>query len=244
MLLLGSVAPWMLLVFLGPHLSLSSASVRSKTRGADRSVVPQPGRAQRSENKVAAIGGGKFTLKDKMQCTWTARDARGAVRLLVKCENPEARVKGGTTEMKCEYTAKPQSCPGFQSDPKSFWKQVARALKRLQGKVCRDERALVKAGMCKRAPRDAHFKLDINSAVISAQSGDLETTPTPPQTRTTSTTTQSSTRSSKRSSTSSTSVRPSACSGGADHRKTAEEYCSSSWASVCSFFFSVLQNDC
>ncbi|KAG7485912.1 hypothetical protein JOB18_020949 [Solea senegalensis] len=238
MLLLGSVAPWMLLVFLGQHLSLSSASVRSKTRGADRSVAPQSGRAQRSENKVAAIGRGKFTLKDKMQCTWTARDARGAVRLLVKCENPEARVKGGTTEMKCEYTAKPQSCPGFQSDPKSFWKQVARALKRLQGKVCRDERALVKAGMCKRAPRDAHFELDINSAVISAQSGDLETTPTTPQPRT------SSTQSSTRPSTFSTSVRPSACSGRADHRKTAEEYCSSSWASVCSFFFSVLQNDC
>ncbi|XP_022593803.1 fibroblast growth factor-binding protein 1 [Seriola dumerili] len=222
MLLLRTFAPWLLLAFLGQQVSLSSGA-RNKTRGADKTVVPTTGRAQRSGNKGAATGRGKFSLKDEMQCTWGARDMGDTVRLSVKCEDPKARVKGGITDMECEYTAKPQSCRGYGSDPKGFWKQVARAIKRLQGKVCKDERALVKAGMCKRAPRDAHFKLDITSSVISAQSGDPETPPPLP--------------------TRSTSAGPTACTGRADHRKTAEEYCNSSWASVCSFFFSMLQGE-
>ncbi|XP_040002580.1 fibroblast growth factor-binding protein 1-like [Xiphias gladius] len=224
MLLLRTFAPWLLLALLGRQVSLSSASgALNKTRGADKSAVPAPGRAQRSGGKGAATGRGKFSLKDKMQCTWGARQAGDEVRLSVDCESPEARVKGGVTDLRCEYAAKPQSCPGYRSDPKGFWKQVARALKRLQGKVCKDERALAKAGMCKRAPRDAHFKLDAASSVSSAQSGEPEVPPPlPPR---------------------ATSAGAPACAGRADRRKTAEEYCSSSWASVCSFFLSMLQND-
>ncbi|XP_040892427.1 fibroblast growth factor-binding protein 1-like [Toxotes jaculatrix] len=222
MLLLRTFAPWLMLAFLGQRVYLSSGA-RNKTRGADKNVVQAPGRAQRSGNKGAVTGRGKFSIKDKMQCTWGARDVGDTVRLTVKCENPEARVKGGITDLQCAYNAKPQSCPSYQSDPKGFWKQVARALKRLQGKVCKDERALVKAGTCKRAPRDAHFKLDLASSVISAQSGDPETPPPlPPR---------------------STTAGPTACTRRADHRKAAEEYCNSSWASVCSFFFSMLQSD-
>ncbi|XP_018546366.1 fibroblast growth factor-binding protein 1 [Lates calcarifer] len=216
MLLLKTLAPWLLLAFLGQQVSVSSGA-RNKTRGANK-TVPIPGRAQRSESKGTATGRGKFSLKDKMQCTWAARNAGDSVKLLVKCENPEARVKGGVTDMQCEYNAKPQTCPGYRSDPKGFWKQVSRAFKRLQGKVCRDDRALLKAGMCKRVP----FKLNISTSSLSAQSGDPETPPPRPRT---------------------TSPGPTACTKRADHLKTAEEYCSSSWASVCSFFFSMLQSE-
>ncbi|XP_071361709.1 fibroblast growth factor-binding protein 1 [Trachinotus anak] len=218
MLLLRTVAPWLLLAFLGQQVPLSSGA-RNKTRGADRTVIPGPGRAQRSGTEGAATGRGRFSLKNGMQCRWGARGTGDPVRLSVKCESPMT----GITDVKCEYTARPRSCPGYVSDPTGFWKQVARAFKRLQGSVCRDERALVKAGMCKRAPRDAHFKLDIHSSVVSTESGGAEPTP-PPH---------------------STSAGPTACTRAADHRKKAEEYCSSSWASVCSFFFSMLQgNDC
>lgn len=225
MLLLRVFFPWMLLAFLGTHFSLCSASARTEEHAVLR---PPLGRFQRSLSKNPSLGrGGKFTLTDGMWCTWRPKDARAAVKLLVKCENPEARVKGGITDMACEYTAKPQRCPGFLPDPRAFWKQVGRALKKLQGKVCTDDKALVKAAMCKRAHRDAHFKLVIESSVVSAQSGGDETpafTPT--------------------SNSLSSSPGPTACPGHEERRRAAEEYCSSSWASVCAFFFSMVQNTC
>ncbi|XP_030594588.1 fibroblast growth factor-binding protein 1 [Archocentrus centrarchus] len=223
MLLLKVSAPWLLLVLLGQLVSLSCGA-----RKSDKAVVPAGGRAHRSGNKGVAGGRGKFTTKEKMQCTWVAKDVSDAVQLLVKCENPEARIKGGITDLSCKYNAKPRECPGYRSDPKNFWKQVARALKRLQGKMCKDERALVRTGMCKLAPRSAHFKLDISSSVASAQAGDPETPPAPPSTPSPRPTPSATTACTRRR---------------ADHSKTAEEFCSSSWASVCSFFLSMMQSE-
>lgn len=216
-MLLRTVSPWLLLAVLGLQVSLSSGA-----HAADKLSR----RAQRSGRKGdAATGKGKFSLKNKMQCTWSARENRNIVKLSVKCENPEARTKGGVTDLSCEYNAKPQSCPGYQSDPRGFWRQVGRALNKLQGKVCKEERALVKARMCRRAPREAHFKLDVSSSVTSAQSGEPKILPARPTS--TSTTTSTATT---------------ACTKRADHRKASEEYCSS-WASVCSFFLSMVQSE-
>ncbi|KAM7009161.1 fibroblast growth factor-binding protein 1-like [Tautogolabrus adspersus] len=228
MQLLQTLAPWLLLVFLGQQVSVSSGA-RNKNREADKTVTSAPGRAQRSGNKSsAATGRGKFAItKDKMKCTWGAKDVGDTVKLSVKCENPEARIKGGTTDIECDYNGKPQRCPGYQSDPKGFWKQVARAFKRLQGKACHDARALVRAGMCKRAPRDAHFKLDISSSVASSQSGgmseDLQPPPPPRPTK-------------------SSPYGPTACTGVEQQRRKAEENCGK-WASLCTFLFSMLQSD-
>ncbi|XP_022068373.1 fibroblast growth factor-binding protein 1 [Acanthochromis polyacanthus] len=219
MLLLRTLAPCLLLAFLGQQVSLCSGA-----RSADK----QTGRAQRSD-KGAISGRGKFSTKEKMQCTWSTRVVGDAVRLPVSCENPEARIKGGTTDLQCEYHAKPATCPGYLSDPRGFWKQVARAFKKLESKVCRDQRALVRAGMCKRAPKDAHFKLDISTSVESAQSGEPEPSPPRPPRPTLLTITGNDTG-------------PTSCTKRADHHKTAEEYCSS-WASVCSFFLSMLQSE-
>ncbi|XP_073319011.1 fibroblast growth factor-binding protein 1-like [Pagrus major] len=224
MLLLSTFTPWLLLAFLGQQVSLSSAA-RNKNRGT---VTASPGRAQRSGSKSAASGKGKFSITaDKMQCTWAAKDVADAVRLTVKCENPEARIIGGTTDLECQYNGKPKLCPAYESNPQGFWKQVTRAFKRHQGKVCKDDRALVKAVMCKRAPRDVHFKLDIDSAVASAQSGGYPEIPPPPPPRSTSTPNASAVGP----------TGPTAC------QRKAEEHCSSSWASLCTFFFSMLQND-
>ncbi|KAM4585260.1 fibroblast growth factor-binding protein 1-like isoform 1-T2 [Odontesthes bonariensis] len=220
MMVLRAFALWLLLAFLEQQVSLSSGE-----RAADK----LSGRAQRSGNKGAATGRGKFSTGDKMQCTWNSRDVRDTVKILVTCKNPGAQVKHEVTGLSCEYNAKPQSCPGYQSDPKGFWKQVARTLRKLQGKLCRDELALVKTAMCKRASRDAHFKLDIRSLLIVRRSGESSTSTPPPRSRPTTTTTSSSSQT--------------ACTKRPDHRKTAEEYCSSSWASVCSFFLSMLQSD-
>ncbi|XP_068583217.1 fibroblast growth factor-binding protein 1 [Cebidichthys violaceus] len=227
MLLLKTFAPWLLLAFLGQQVSLSCGA-RNTNRGADKTGTPAPGRGQRSGNKPAASGRGKFSIKNKMQCTWRAKDVRDTVRLSVICEDREARVKGGVTDLKCEYNAKPHSCPGYQSNTKGFWKQVARTLKRQQGNVCSDDRSLVRVAMCKRAPRDSHFKLDSSSITASAQSGEPDTTkPLPPRSV----------------STAAPPAGPTACTRRANHRKTAEENCSGSWASVCNFFLSMLQSD-
>ncbi|KAM9856736.1 fibroblast growth factor-binding protein 1 [Aulostomus maculatus] len=203
------LAPCLLMVFLAQQVSLSSCA-------------PDRG-AQGSGNRS---GQGRFTLEGTMRCTWSTRDVADTVKLTVKCQDPEARVRGGNTELSCDYSARPQSCPGYLSDPRGFWKQVSRSLKKLKGKLCKDERALVKAGMCKRAPRDPHFRLDLHSSVTSSQSGGVDVPPP------------------SRSASPPAPVGPTPCTVHDNHRKTAEEYCSSSWTSVCVFFLSVLQNEC
>lgn len=227
MLLLGTFTSWLLLAFLGQQVLLSSA-VRNKKWGAG-------GKGSSSSTS----GRGKFPIvADKMQCTWVAKEIGDAVRLTVKCENPEARVTGGVTDLECQYNGKPQLCPAYGSNRQSFWKQVTRAFKRHQGKVCKDERALVKASVCKSAPRDVHFKLDIHSSVASAQSGGHpEIPPTlPPSPRSTP-------KAGAASAVGPAGPSPTACSGRVDSKRKAEEHCSSSWASLCTFFFSMLQSD-
>lgn len=213
---LRSLTPWLLAVLVGYQVCASPG----ERSGAGYSVTEGRSRAQGRGSKYSATGRGKFLIDEeqdrKMQCTWVAQDVPDALRLSVKCEDPEARVSGGVTELQCQYNAKPQLCPGYRSNPKGFWKQVSRAFKKLQSKVCYDVRALVRTGMCKGAPRGAHFKLDIGSSVASAQSGEEKTPSSPPE--------------------------PSACA--AQSRRKAEERCSSSWVSLCALFFSMVENDC
>ncbi|XP_024115612.1 fibroblast growth factor-binding protein 1 [Oryzias melastigma] len=193
----------LLFLFLDPRFSLTSAA---------------PGRAHRGGDRASVLSSGKFSNGDNTQCTWNARNAGVAVVLRVTCSVV------GINATSCEYTAKPQSCPGFLSDPKGFWKQLGRALRRMKGKLCEDKRALIKVGMCKSAPRDAHFKLDARGSPTVTEPRKPSKATAPPALRTTSTA-------------------PTACAKRADHTKTAEEYCGSSWTSLCAFFFSMLQSE-
>lgn len=175
--LLRTFAPWVLVLLLGNHVCASPG----ERSGADDSVTEAPRRGQARGSKSSATGRGKFSTigeeDRKMQCTWVAGDVPDGVRISVNCEDPGARITGGVTQLGCQYNGKPQLCPGYQSNPKSFWKQVARAFKKLPSRVCSDDRALVKTSLCKGAPRAAHFKLDLGTSVVSAQSG--EGTPEP-----------------------------------------------------------------
>lgn len=216
MSLLRTFAPWGLVVLLGYQVCASSG----ERRGADLSGRAARGNARGGAGKSSATGRGKFLIDEEqdkqMQCTWVAQDVADAVRLSVKCEDARARIRGGVTELQCQYHAKPQLCPGYQSNPKGFWKQVSRAFKRLQSNVCNDVRVLVRTGMCKGAPRAAHFKLAVGSSVASARSGGEDSPSSTPE--------------------------PAACA--AQSRRKAEEHCNSSWASLCAFFFSMVENDC
>ncbi|XP_022616112.1 fibroblast growth factor-binding protein 1-like [Seriola dumerili] len=92
---------------------------------------------------------GKLVTKDKSQCTWAATGDDLYI-LSVSC-------KKGHRSFSCEYVAKPSLCPQYTSNVKLYWKQIARALKK-QRNLCQENSALIRAGMCKRAARDAHFR--------------------------------------------------------------------------------------
>lgn len=126
-MLLLRTFPWIV-------LALLSVCSGARDRGRSKGVT----RAQRSGNRPSR---GRFTLNSGLQCTWATKDVSDTVNLWVKCENPQARVTGGVTDLKCEYRARPQTCPGYQSDPRGYYKQVSRALKKLQGKLCNDDRS-------------------------------------------------------------------------------------------------------
>nr|XP_023655187.1 fibroblast growth factor-binding protein 1 [Paramormyrops kingsleyae] len=149
---------------------------------------------------------GKFSTKDKKQCTWAA-NGEDKFTLGVTC-------KKGEESFNCEYTATPARCPQYASNVKMYWKQIARALKK-QKTLCQDANAIIKTGVCKKAAKDAHFRLNL----------------APPQT-----VTETAIMSSKGNK---------SCTEDVDNEKRAEEYCNGSWSSLCTFFFSMVQNgDC
>lgn len=192
------------------------------------------GRDKRGKTEANAKGNdnvqkGKFTTKDKAQCTWKA-EGTDTYFMTVTCN------KGKDTR-ECTYTARPDSCLGYSGNKKGYWKQIARALKK-QKKLCQDPAALIKAGMCKRAPEDAHFKLetptnpDLTKAVptINSVHGRKQVSTSTKRTTTTVSTPAGATDTS--------------CTERVDHTKLAEEKCGS-WASLCNFFFSIVQSsDC
>ncbi|KAF3694187.1 Fibroblast growth factor-binding protein 1 [Channa argus] len=92
----------------------------------------------------------KLVIKDKSDCIWAAT-GEDLIILHVTCK------KGGRS-FSCDYVAKPAVCPQYASNVKLYWKQIARALKR-QKNLCQDSSKPVRAGMCRGAARDAHFRL-------------------------------------------------------------------------------------
>ncbi|KAJ3614103.1 hypothetical protein NHX12_017679 [Muraenolepis orangiensis] len=197
---------------------------------------------------------GRFS-KDDMQCTWASRkESDGAVGLQVACRNSDA----ARPAKSCEYTGYPASCPGYVSNPAGFWKQVSRALKRMQGKLCEDTNAPVRAGMCKRAPKDAHFRFGrraprpVRPDTTTPRPVRPDTTtprPVRPDTTTPRPRSSSSTRRPVRPDTTrsnepdeSTPAEGQKC---VNKQTLSEEYCNSEWASVCSFLFSIVDSsDC
>lgn len=154
-----------------------------------------------------ALFKGRIGNKDGMQCTWAATESSvehdGGFVLSITCKN------GTEKGLQCQYTAKPRLCPEYTSGVDAFWKQIGRSLKK-QKKLCHDSKSLLKARMCRKAPRAAHF------ALRTAPKGD----PKPA-------------RKNKK--------KP--CQNLNNRQKLAEEYCSSSWSTFCTFIFAMVETE-
>ncbi|XP_069027310.1 fibroblast growth factor-binding protein 1-like [Embiotoca jacksoni] len=194
------------------HQLMSGACQRShgrRGRGADRGQHKdrsglKTGRQAKSVSAQPIKG--KLVAKDKFECTWAATGEDLFV-LGVTCK------KGGKS-FSCEYVARPSVCPRYASNVKLYWKQISRALKK-QKNLCQDGSSPVRAGMCRGAAGDAHFRLRV------APTEKAVPPHVPP----------AATKAGK-------SCQP-------ENRKRAGEFCKESWSGFCTFFFTMVQDyDC
>lgn len=205
MALLTHVTILMVLACISHQIALSSCQKSHGRRGSRGQNKENPGLRVARQPKTAPSRPvkGSLVTKDKSECTWVAT-GEDLVILSVTC-------KTGGSSSSCEYIARPSVCPQYASDVRLYWKQMTRALKK-QRSLCEDSNVLIKAGLCRRAARDAHFKLHHVQRKTTSP-------PTP----------EPAARGVK--------------SCRAESEKSAEEYCSDSWSSVCTFLFAMVQ-DC
>ncbi|XP_071398670.1 fibroblast growth factor-binding protein 1-like [Centroberyx affinis] len=199
MALLTHVTVLLLLACMSQQLVLISCQGRrgrAAGRGRERDRGQKEGR-QHPKSVGPLPVRGELVAKDKSQCTWVAT-GQELLTLSVTCRNGDRRFS-------CEYVAKPAACPQYASNPRLYWKQIGRALKK-QRKLCRDGGAAVRAGVCRKAPGDAHFRMAAPPPSPNSRPATVK-----------------------------------ACKP--DNKKLAEEYCSDSWSSFCTFFFVMVQND-
>ncbi|XP_053091754.1 fibroblast growth factor-binding protein 1 [Pangasianodon hypophthalmus] len=194
-------------------LQANAQAKKGRGRQKQHNLSPKPTIPLRNHKKSGSkdanddgtLVKGRIENKDGTQCTWAATESGvegdGAFVLSITCKN------GTEKSLQCEYTAKPRLCPKYTSSVDEFWKQISRSLKK-QKKLCRDSKALLKARMCRKAPRDAHFALKTTPKVH----------PTPER-------------------------KNKPCPNLTNRQKLAEEYCSSSWSSVCTFFFAMVETE-
>ncbi|XP_044061981.1 fibroblast growth factor-binding protein 1 [Siniperca chuatsi] len=138
---------------------------RAEDRGEHRN---KPGLKEGSQLKYVSEQPikGKMVTKDKSKCTWAATKVAFSFILGVSC-------KKGDKSFSCEYIATPIVCPQYSSNVKLYWKQIARELKKKKN-LCQNSRAKVRADMCRKAAREAHFKL-----LHTHTKTDLPSTPQP-----------------------------------------------------------------
>ncbi|XP_072519769.1 fibroblast growth factor-binding protein 1-like [Salminus brasiliensis] len=185
---------------------------KGRGRAKQDAVSPKPtvhshrGHEKKSKGSSGhAVPKGRFSTKDKMQCTWVAT-GDSALVLSINCTK-------GNESFHCEYIGNPGVCPQYESSSGLFWKQIARSMKK-QKKLCRDPKVLLKAAVCKTASKEAHFSLKTPAKAQHPARAQL-----PPQ------------------------PEKKECNGLSDRHKLAKEHCSSSWSSVCTFFFAMFENE-
>ncbi|XP_037636046.1 fibroblast growth factor-binding protein 1 [Sebastes umbrosus] len=153
MALLTNFAILLVLACISHQLMLSSCQKSRRGRGVDRGQhKDKPGLKVGRQSKAVSPQPikGKMVTKDKSECTWAATGEDSFI-LGVTC-------KKGDRSFSCEYVARPAVCPQYASNVKLYWKQIAKALKKQKG-LCQDSSALVRAGLCRGASREAHFRL-------------------------------------------------------------------------------------
>lgn len=180
--------------------------------------VKGAGRKEKKQKSNFPIKGRSFITQNRARCSWVAR-GEDTYNLTVTCK-PENGAEFG-----CSYTGRPASCRAYVDEPKTFWAQMTKSVRK-QRKLC-DPRSVLKAKMCKGASQEAHFQL---SEPAQEQIPMREKTPKMEK----DVRTNASTPGAKRK-----------CAQNSDHSKTAEEKCGETWASLCRFLFTLVQNgDC
>ncbi|XP_042197446.1 fibroblast growth factor-binding protein 1-like [Callorhinchus milii] len=145
----------LLLLLCAAQQLLLTAGAAARDRGRGK------GRGGRRRGKEAATRG-KFVNREKAECTWAvsgegaaAEAAAGSRLLRVQCRQGEA-------DFWCEFSGLPSACAKYRSDAGSYWKQIARALKKQRG-LCAAKAALLKTKVCRAGPRAAHLGLSRSS---------------------------------------------------------------------------------
>uniref|UniRef100_A0A1A7ZIK9 Fibroblast growth factor binding protein 1 n=1 Tax=Nothobranchius furzeri TaxID=105023 RepID=A0A1A7ZIK9_NOTFU len=96
---------------------------------------------------------GKWVTKDASECSWIAA-GETLITLNVTCRK-------GDISISCEYAARPSLCPQYASSEVDYWVQISKALKKHKN-LCQDKHGLLRAGMCRGAAREAHFRLRVS----------------------------------------------------------------------------------
>ncbi|XP_014866516.1 PREDICTED: fibroblast growth factor-binding protein 1-like [Poecilia mexicana] len=202
MALLTNIAILMVLACISHQMMLGSCQRSHGRRGRE----DRGHRKERSGLSRVKPVGDKLVTKDGSRCTWTVTD-NDPLFLFVTC-------KKGEKSFNCRYVGRPALCPQYRSNTLLYWKQITRALKK-QSSLCHNEKLLVRAGMCKHAPREAHFRLVVSQKTVTP-SPYIPAAPV----------------------TAAKSCLP-------KNKKLAKEFCSDSWSSVCTFFSTMVNNyDC
>lgn len=151
MALLTNISLLLVLACFSHQLVLSSCQKSQGRRGSrGQNKDKQIHNVSRHPNSAHARPKGKLVTKDKSECIWSVT-GNDLLTLRVTCQK-------GVSSFHCEYNARPSVCPQYSTKAELYWKQIARALKRHQS-LCQESNVPIKAGLCRRAPGDAHFRL-------------------------------------------------------------------------------------
>lgn len=151
MALLTNISLLLVLACISHQLVLSSSQKSHARRGSrGQNKDKQINNVGRHLNSGHARPKGKLVTKDKSECTWSVT-GNDLLTLRVTCQK-------GVSSFSCEYNARPSVCPWYSTKAELYWKQIARALKKHQS-LCQESNVSVKAGLCRKAARDAHFRL-------------------------------------------------------------------------------------
>ncbi|XP_066429354.1 fibroblast growth factor-binding protein 1 isoform X1 [Eleutherodactylus coqui] len=192
---------------------------KDRQKGAGKEEK-QKSPTQNKEKERGSKGGraslkGKFLSKDKAECIWSVSGTE-TVTLNVECTK-------GDTKVSCAYGGNPTGCPNYAANQKSYWKQITRALKKKN--ICQDQKAVLKSKECKNGPPEAHLRYLPSNVPVPNHGSKIHEQPKP--------TTKVNITEPNKDCEKDTDV---------EREKLAKEYCGGSWSSLCSFFFSMVQD--
>ncbi|NXG90362.1 FGFP1 protein, partial [Stercorarius parasiticus] len=211
---------------------------RQKERKKGRQGIEGGGKKQTESNQENEKGRkskegkaspkGKFKTKENAECTWAVTDMNAAT-LHVEC-------KHGDSKFWCEFSGDPSTCPQYAANQKSYWKQVSRSLKK-QKEICQDPKSVLKSKVCRKGPRNAHFKLTRSSLLTSVGPAKVNTVHDTEEVAQAPAATSVTEKKQEH--------HPQNCVEDIDYidqKKVAEEYCPESLLSFCNFFITMVQD--